>query len=227
MEGLKPLTQFDTNQILDEKRMSKIKYLEGSPRAYRFNASTGVLNLNGLQNITQPKEHFSFTPVAYRFFEDELFGKEEKMWLEFFFVNESLQMCSVMFHGFSAASFKQHFADYLYYDSLTPCEVEITVMPEQKTNKALEAKYFIADFKSKKASPETIEAVRVMSEAIPMIFRDETLKNSGKHIVSQNYKLKENDTQKANRMLYEAEERKALEDEFNLIGNVSGVRRAA
>jgi hypothetical protein len=219
MKNLMPLTQLSIEQLFNADGILQVRYLPGSPRQYRFNASQGVLNLNGLEVLTKPKQAFSFIPVAYRYFEDSLFGKDNKAWVEFFFINETHQMCSVMFHGFSAKEFMKHHADYLFYDHLTPCEVVITATPVEKSNEIMKSKYFIAEFSSVKATPETIEAVRAIVEASQPIYREDTWKEFGRHITNMNYKIPESVTNRAMRLINEEDEQKALEEEFTEIGN--------
>ena len=227
MKELMPLTEIKIENLFDKDGILKAKYLIGSPRGYRFNASTGVLNFLGTQVLTQPNQPFSFTPIAYRFFEDSLFGKEEKSWIEFFFLNESLQMCSLMFHGYSAQEFKKHYADYLFYDDLTPCECAFTVTPIQHKNEREKSTYYIASFSSKKATPETIEAVRVLVETSQPIYRDETLKSSGKHLISQNFKLSESDAAKTMRMIDEEKKELELLREFDNVGMTVSSKKIA
>jgi hypothetical protein len=75
----------------------KIKYLSGYPRSYRFDASRGTFNENGETVLTKKGEPFTFAPIAYRKFRDDIMGFGAKNWIEFFFLNESLQVCALMF----------------------------------------------------------------------------------------------------------------------------------
>ena len=63
MKELMPLSEFTAEQLFNQDGILNAKYLQGSPRPYRFNASTGVLNLLGTQVLTKPNESFSANVV--------------------------------------------------------------------------------------------------------------------------------------------------------------------
>lgn len=193
--NLMPLLSFKTNDLFNEKEQFIVKYLQGSPRQYRFNMSSAVVSLNGMHNVTQPKDDFTFAPFAYRYFEDSLFGKEEKAWVELFFLNEAKHVCSIMFHGYTASAFKQHYADFMFYDDLDPTEVIFTVRPEEKTveltegDKKVSKKYFIGSWKSKKIDSDTREASSVLIDCLLPVYREDTYKENRLSMESKNYKL--------------------------------------
>lgn len=193
--NLMPLLNVATKSFFAEDESFLVKYLQGSPRQYRANMSNATINLNGTTVITQPKDDFRFSPFAYRYFEDALFGKEQKFWVEFFFLNEALQVCSIMFHQYTAEAFKQHFADYLFYDDLTPCECTFTMRFEEKTadiqegDKKVSKKYYIGSWKSTPIIHETKEAFRTLIDCLPPVYREDTFKEFAKKSVSEeNYK---------------------------------------
>ena len=249
MENLMPLTNFTSADLMNVDAQTgkpdgtmKLMYLVGNPRQYRFDAGKGIFNLNGEIPITKKLEPFSFTPIAFRLFRDSLFqktGTEEKIkdWVEFFFVNESHQICVVSFHEYSVQSFMQHYADYLFYDSLTPCECVFTVTPIAKekeiinpeTGKKEKANYTIASFRSVKAKKETIEAIRLISEMIRPIYRKDTFKELVKHTESQNFKLLETSNSENMRLLNEEKEQEERLKAFDEIGisRVGKVKKAA
>lgn len=235
---LQPLTSFTTKQIFGETgEEMKVKYLIGNPRQYRYDASKGLVTLNGEIPVTRSMESFTFTPIAYRLFRDSLFikkGADEnvKDWVEFFFLNEALQICVISFHGFSVEAFLQHYADYLFYDDLTPCEAIITMTPQakqkhttnQETGKPVVVGYTIAAFSSKKATPETVQATKFLNECVSEIYRRDTFKELVKHTESQNYKLSETAISANMRLIDEAKEKEALIKEFDS-GAVSSGRK--
>lgn len=192
---LMPLLSYKVADFFNEDETLKVRYLTGSPRQYRFNMSNATVNLNGTQTITQPKDDFIFAPFAYRFFEEALFGKEEKIWVEFFFLNKKFHVCSIMFHGYTAQSFRNHFADFLFYEDLTPCEVMFTVRPEEKkaeveeNGKKVSKLYHIGAFKSTILDKDTREANRGILEFLPPIYREDTYKENRLSVKSEGYKL--------------------------------------
>lgn len=198
-----------------------VMYLQGSPRPYRANMSTAVINLNGKENITQPKDDFSFAPFAYRYFEADLFGKNEKHWVEFFFLNSDMQVCSIMFHEYTAQSFKQHYADELFYERLTPCEVVFTVRFEEKTaevtegDKKVTKKYFIGSWKSTPISTETKDAFYTLVDCLMPVYREDTIKEHGRlAIESENYRKAISKTALEIKKQEEWRRQDALLDEF-------------
>ncbi|MDB4768904.1 hypothetical protein OAG16_02390, partial [Saprospiraceae bacterium] len=107
---------------------------------------------------------FTFAPLAYRKFRDDIMGFGMKNWIEFFFLNESLQVCALMFHGYSVDEFMRT-ANAMFYDDVSPCDCLITATPNEKTSNNPEAKgqkYFIAQFSYKPLPKE---------EAIEMVER--------------------------------------------------------
>ena len=147
---LLPITTPST-QIINAAsgELAPIKYLPGYPRSIRFDAGRGEFNLNGDTVLSKKGQEFSFIPIGYRVFKDEILGLGRKRWAEFFFLNERYQVCSLLFHGYSVDNFVRLVATKMYYDEVNPCEVLLTAKPVERTSKHPEAnqsKYFIADF---------------------------------------------------------------------------------
>ncbi len=126
----------------------EIKYLPGHPRQYRFDASRGIINLNGETPVTKKSQAFSFIPIGYRLFKDDILGMGKKKWAEFFFLNKSNQVCNLLVHGYSVEQLMKTI-EQMYYDEANLCDVELTLKPIERTNKVAESKYFIADFSYK------------------------------------------------------------------------------
>lgn len=173
--NLLPVTALTANQLVDENGASKMMYLKGFPRQYRFDASKGLFNLNGEQTITGAKQPFRFVPLAYRVFVDTLFNYHQMTWTEFFFLNGDMQVCSTLFHQFSSESFLDYAHNHLFYMRLNPCDVVWTVMPNEKTNIAQNSKYYIAGFSADEMDDETKEAVAVARTLLEPLFRADTL----------------------------------------------------
>ena len=125
------------NQIPEQE----IKYLPGHPRQYRFDASRGIINLNGETPVTKKSQAFSFIPIGYRLFKDDILGMGKKKWAEFFFLNQSNQVCNLLVHGYSVEQLMKTI-EQMYYDEANLCDVELTLKPIERTNKVAESKYF-------------------------------------------------------------------------------------
>ena len=178
MKNLNPNS--DPKKLITEGAINPIKYLTGEPRNYRLDLSKGYLNLNGMTAITKPKQEFQVIPIAIRTIEADLFKQGLKKWCEFFFLNESSQVCCFMFHEFSLDNFRQQFKE-LYYDEIAPTDAKWKIsFIEKQTNDADKNKYFIADFAYEMLSPDEIaiqaELVSQIKQENIFIFRADTAK---------------------------------------------------
>ena len=184
-----PLTSIKKVDFISKDGELLIKYLPGYPRSYRFDASRGRINENGENVLTQKGEAFSFIPIGYRKFSDDILGFGKKMWLEFFFLNESLQVCALMFHGYSVDEFMR-LVNRMYYDGVSPCDCIITATPNEKVSTHPDAKgqkYFIASFSYKPLPKE--EAVKLeQSTQVLQLWRADTTTGDVEVHLHQNWK---------------------------------------
>jgi hypothetical protein len=177
MKNLHPITSANGN-LIDKKtgEVYAVRYLPGYPRQIRFDASKGNFNLNGDVSLTKKGEEFSFIPIAYRIFNDNILGMGKKRWAEFFFLNEARQVCAVLFHGYSVENFMRLAANEMFYDDVTPCDVVITARPVEKECKDPDApgkKYFMAEFSYKKLEKGDKDTLFRVTEGINF-WREET-----------------------------------------------------
>src|SRR3712207_4442785 len=94
-------THIKPYQIIDVHTgeiINKYKYLEGHPKQYRFDAKEGKFNINGTVKLS---DSFTFQPIAWRIFEDDIMQMGRKKWAEIFFVDEKQCVCAILFHGWS------------------------------------------------------------------------------------------------------------------------------
>ena len=186
MSHLPMIKTTDLKKLITNDGEIKIKYLKGYPRPYRFNASSGILNLNGQTPVTKAGKTFTMIPIAYRLFKDRLFEYSKREWLELFFIDENGAIALVMFHGYSVEEFLQ-MTQELFYEDLSITEIEITVTPEQKESKSAKgSKYYIASFEYKKADSQYLNTVKTITEGLE-IFREDTIKATNEMIVWDNY----------------------------------------
>ena len=130
--------------------VAKVKYLAGFPRSYRFDASRGYFSINGSMSISQKDQPITIIPIAYRIFKADILGVTGKQWAEFFFLNESNQLCNLLVHGYSVDSLMEATQD-LFYEEVNLCGVALTIQPIEKTSKQKDEngkypKYYIGKF---------------------------------------------------------------------------------
>lgn len=149
-----------------------VKYLEGHPRQYRFDAKEGVFNINGDVKIGRS---LTFQPVAWRIFTDNILNMGTKTWAELFFLDEKNCLSAILFHGYSVDNVFR-LIEPLYYDDLTLADVVITAVAEKKENNKIQPKgvYYIATFSYKMGDPVRTTEMKEVTNAFH-IFRQETL----------------------------------------------------
>ena len=186
-KNLMPSTAIKHHQSGDEILTAAYRY--GHPRQYRFNASSGRINLNGDDNLTKAGEPFAFRPIAVRIFKDNLFERGKQTWAELFFLNEQNQVCAIMAHGYTVENLERLESD-LFYDDLNITEVVLTLMPKEKVSKkeveGQNPKYFIGEWSYKPAEKELIAAQAAAVEGLK-VFRADTFRDTAEEIVSLNY----------------------------------------
>lgn len=171
------LTSFNLKsyQIIDPlsgEILSKYKYLEGHPRQYRFDAKEGKFNINGNVKLA---DTFTFQPVAWRIFEDDIMQMGRKKWAEIFFIDDKNCLSVLLFHGWSVENLYK-LIEPLYYDDLTLSDVVITASARKKENTKITPKgvYYIAEFSY--ASAEQAQTATLKEFAADhKIYRTETL----------------------------------------------------
>lgn len=133
-------------------RQPKYRYMSGEPFVYKFNGSSGqILDADNepIMSNGQRLKELIIQPIAFRFFNDCLFGRKEKDaygketlnpkfedWCEVFFVDENNRVCVIMFAGTTLASLKRAMKG-LYYDpqGRTMNEIVLQMTPEKVTSK--------------------------------------------------------------------------------------------
>lgn len=183
-----------TDSALVAASEQKYLYFEGRPREYRFNGQNGQFNLYGDRVLTDPSGRlvstFSFQPIAYRIFEDGLFGRSlRELWAELFFVDEDNCVSSIMFNNTSVNELYR-LLEPILYERKSLCDVVLTIKPERVQSKSDPNKsWFIARFSYETAKPERIAEMREFVKT-HRVFRNETLTVSAQHkLVSQGYYL--------------------------------------
>jgi hypothetical protein len=183
------LTSFNlkTYQIIDPvsgEILSKYKYLEGHPKQYRFDAKEGKFNVNGSVKLS---DTFTFQPVAWRIFEDDIMQMGRKKWAEIFFIDEKNCLSAMMFHGWSVENLFK-LIEPLYYDDLTLADVIITATARKKENTKITPKgvYYIAEFSYAGADQVQSQVLKEFA-ADHKIYRAETLTEVADIKVAHNF----------------------------------------
>jgi len=161
-----------TNATPAEQPAPRIKYLEGHPKQYRFDAKEGVFNINGIEKVGRT---MTFQPIAWRIFTDNILNMGTKNWAEIFFIDEKNCVSALLFHGYSVDNIFR-LIEPLYYDDLTLADVVITAIAEKKENTKIQPRgvYYIADFSYKMADPAQTAPLKQFAQETK-IFRQETL----------------------------------------------------
>jgi hypothetical protein len=161
----------------------KYLYVIGSPKKYRYNSQNGQFNINGqkilLDSKGVPVTEFSFQPIAWRIFEENMFerGHVDK-WCEIFFIDDNDCVSTIMFNNTTLEDLTK-LAESLFYDRITLADVILTVKPEKKeTKKEGEIKsWFIGRFSYDESSKEQTAEYKEFAKDYP-IYRYDTVKDT-------------------------------------------------
>ncbi len=173
---LMPMVQ-PSKDLISKDGTINIKYLAGYPRQYRFDANKGFFNVKGHTPLTKKGETLTIVPIAFRVFSDDILGMGRKKWAEFFFLNDSQQLCGLLLHGYSVQNLERDI-DEMFYDGVSFCNVALTITPVEKVSKQVvdgkNPKYFLCGFTYQVLDKKTQETMDAVVEGL-QIWRDETL----------------------------------------------------
>lgn len=159
----------------------EFKYVEGQPREYKSDAKNGAFLLNG----KSLGEFLILQPIAWRFFEEDLFNLGLRNWAEVFFIDEKDCLSAILFHGFSVDALKE-LAAPLFYDDKSLSDVVLSVKWEHLQNNKVAGKptYCVAAFEYEEADVERTRYLHEYAKTVK-IYRRATLKaetfNDPKH----------------------------------------------
>jgi hypothetical protein len=186
-KDLMPSLTIDNHLDTETGEIKSPKYVEGNPRQYRFDASKGVLNLNGTETITKPGDHIRMLPIALRIFRADLFEMGNKEWVEIAFINCKNQVGVVMLHGFSVENLLRESSE-LFYEDLEITECIMTIKPFEKTIKQTGNKFYICEFSFEAADKNLVQAAKVATEHLK-IYRMDTLRSGQQITILQNWHI--------------------------------------
>ncbi|MFK7981620.1 MAG: hypothetical protein AB8G86_16680 [Saprospiraceae bacterium] len=178
--------------ILEGGEIMTPSYIVGQPRDYRLHLGNGVLTLGGGKQVTEPKASFKVLPVSVREIEGAIFGQSAKKWYEVYFINEAGHLSQFMFHGFSVDNLNRA-SQELRYDETKLCEVIWNIRLVEKTNKATNSTYFMAEFSFEEVTTADLVTLKAVQKNIAenhgAIYRQDT--RGTETIYSENWGVKE------------------------------------
>ncbi|ANQ52905.1 hypothetical protein MY04_05865 (plasmid) [Flammeovirga sp. MY04] len=163
-------SQEGIQEVNQEENQPTIKYYEGAPLQYRADCKNGKFNINGRREVG---DEMTITPVAWRFFTDDILGMGKKNWVELFFINDTNCLSVVLFHGYSRENL-ENLASDLFYSDVTLADINLTISFEKKQNKSAKSTYYIASFTFDVLDEEEREILKESIKAFN-IYRKETL----------------------------------------------------
>ncbi len=177
------MSQLRAYQRLNEETgeiVNLFKYLEGQPKQYRFNGQNGQFNQNGdkviLDDKGKPTKTFTITPIAWRVFEENLFGRGRKdLWGEFFFVDEKNCVSSIMLNNTSLQELLD-LAKELFYEDINLGQIRLTMTAENLTGEknGQKTSWYITRLTWEMAPENEVKAYAEFAADYP-IYRADTL----------------------------------------------------
>jgi len=168
----------ETGEVKD-----KFLYFPGMPKGYRFDARTGQFNIEGkkplLDKKGSPVKNFTFQPISFRFFTDQMFGRERvERWIEIFFADERGHISAIMFNGTNVEPFETLLRTECLYEGITLTDLVITATPTQVTSKKDPSKsWYVVELTSDLADEEVTKQLSQFDEDFK-IFRKETVNDN-------------------------------------------------
>ena len=140
--------------------------------------------------ISQKDQPITIVPVAYRIFKSDILGITGKQWAEFFFLNESKQLCNLLVHGYSVDNLMDATKE-LYYEDVNLCGVALTIQPIEKTSKQKDEngkypKYYIGKFSYQLLNEVARENLKAAVEG-HQIWRSDTISEEVDTQIAINY----------------------------------------
>ena len=172
--------------VAEIEKFDTLRYLPGFPRSYRFDAKKGLLRFKNEIDLTAKGQSFSFIPIAFRIFSDEILNFPLRKWAEMLFINKAGQVCAVLFHGYSVDRLQSMLGE-LYYEEVSLCELVLTVTPTPRSNE--HGGYYVASFSYELLKPEELKTLASIVDALPPLYREETLTGDAVNYAWRNYHL--------------------------------------
>jgi hypothetical protein len=160
----------------EEIFVPKYKYIPGSPKQYRYNSQNGQFNINGerilLDGKGSPITQFSFQPIAWRIFEENMFGRgRADKWCEIFFIDDKDCVSTIMFNNTTLEELTK-LAERMFYDDITLADIVLTVKPEKVESKTENKSWHIGRFSDDFAEKAKTTELQEYATDYPIFRRD-------------------------------------------------------
>ena len=160
----------------EEKLVPKYKYILVSPKQYRYNSQNGQFNINGerilLDAKGSPITQFSFQPIAWRIFEENMFGRgRADKWCEIFFIDDKDCVSTIMFNNTTLEELTK-LAERMFYDDITLADIVLTVKPEKVESKTENKSWHIGRFSYDFAEKAKTTELQEYATDYPIFRRD-------------------------------------------------------
>ncbi|MDO1449829.1 hypothetical protein Q0590_26355 [Rhodocytophaga aerolata] len=182
-------TVASSEQAITAVSREDIRYLEGRPKQYRADAKAGQFTIHGTDPVG---DTLRFTPIAWRFFEDDILQLGHKKWVELFFIDDKNCLSAILFHGYSREALEK-LAQDLFYEDVTLSGVVLLARFIQKKNEKIKpaATYHIASFEIEELLSEDHRRELERYAGRQKIYRLETLSETCQLQAFYNYYLPE------------------------------------
>lgn len=176
-----PLYNFKTEKVDEDSgevlEVDLYRYVEGYPRGYRCDAKTGTFNI--VEGAKLEGNSFSFQPIAWRFFSDDIMALGLKFWVEIFFVDEKNNVSAIMFHS-STAENLERLAMPLFYEDISLMDTIITCEMKEHTNEKVagKPKYWIGEFSYERADPDKVKEMKAFVKTVKLYRRSTLTENA-------------------------------------------------
>lgn len=168
----KEVTNEETGEVTE---LSTVTYLNGCPKEFRFDGKNGYFKMKETPILTDKGKAintFEFVPIAFRVFEENLFGRNKKdLWFELFFIHEHKNISGdtkpvismIMFNNTSAIAL-QELQRELFYEDLSICDVLLKITTKEKEND--KGKWFQAQFDYEPITAEEREELKEIEQLL-------------------------------------------------------------
>lgn len=189
------LKPYEAIQENTGKVISKILYRTGKPVEYRFNGQTGTFQQGADKILTDEKgknvKSFSFIPVAWRMFEENLFANNKKdNWVELFFVDDKSRLSHLLLRNSSYNEFTK-LDDELFYENIKLNECVLTLEPFkiEAIKSGEKVTWFACKCTIEAADAQQVQMLKAFVEDFP-VFAERTLTATAVHVlISPDYRL--------------------------------------
>ena len=193
-KDLQPIS--DPKNLIDTKtgEILRIRYALGYPIKYKLDLSKGTFGELKGDNITKESDDIKFIPLAFRSFEDSLFGQPKMKYVEVYFLNAAGWLCQFMLHKHNADTFlekvmiaKTHDYELGQYGLTIKLKSRTTT-----TSDGTPATYFVCnDFRGFKLDKEQQQIMKSAFDSITApVYRSDISNPTQETVLSENWNIR-------------------------------------